>query len=271
MSFTLGFPAADFAGCGPVVWAYAAQRQIADDAVSVFFDRIVKFEARWAVDFLSPEEAVAQAMRLSEGKRQPVVIADAQDNPGAGGESDTTGMLRALLSEGARDAAFGVVYDPAAVRAAQEAGNGLAIDIELGGESELPHGARFRGVFEVVRLSDGNCVFDGPMLNGMEVKLGTTALLKIGGVLVIVSSARPPQMMDRNLYRVVDIEPETMRILVNKSTVHFRADFDAIACATLIAKAPGGMRADPRDLPWKRLRPGLRIAPLGPAFGAAGE
>ena len=46
-------------------------------------------------------------------------------------------------------------------------------------------------------------------------------------------------------------------------------DDGAIACATLIAKAPGGMRADPRDLPWKHLRPDMRIAPLGPVFSAA--
>lgn len=267
MSFALGFPAADFPECGPVVWAYATQKQIAEDAVGTFFDGMVGSEAAWAVEFLAPEEAVAQAMRLSDGKSKPVVIADTQDNPGAGGESDTTGMLRALLSEGARNAAFGVVHDPDAAYAAEQAGVGSTIGIELGGESGLPDGARFRGTFEVVRLSEGNCVFDGPMLNGMAVQLGTTALLKIGDVLVIVSSQRPPQMMDRNLYRLVGIEPEKMRILVNKSSVHFRADFDAIACATLVAKAPGGMRADPRDLPWKHLRRGLRVAPLGPAFG----
>ena len=28
---------------------------------------------------------------------KPIVIADTQDNPGAGGDSDTTGMLRALV------------------------------------------------------------------------------------------------------------------------------------------------------------------------------
>jgi microcystin degradation protein MlrC len=205
-------------------------------------------------------------MRLSEGQSRPVVIADTQDNPGAGGESNTTGMLRALISEGARNAAFGVVHDPDAVIAARQAGVGYPVEIELGGESGLPEGERFRGTFEVAQLSDGHCVFDGPMLNGMAVELGPTALLKIGGVVVIVSSERPPQMMDRNLYRVAGVEPEKMRILVNKSSVHFRADFDSIALTTLIAKAPGGMQADPRDLPWKRLRDGLRIAPLGPIF-----
>lgn len=268
MSFALGFPAADFPECGPMVWAYGTHRNPVEAAVGQIFDEIALSEADWAVDFLTPEDAVTQAMQLSDGRNRPVVIADTQDNPGAGGESNTTGMLRALIAQGASSAAFGVVHDAEAVIAAQQTGIGRSLEIEMGGESGLPNGARFRGVFEVVELSDGKCVFDGPMLNGMQVQLGLTALLKIHEIFVIVSSERPPQMMDRNLYRVAGIEPENMRILVNKSSVHFRADFDAIACATLVAKAPGGMRADPRDLPWKDLRPGLRIAPLGAPFRA---
>ncbi len=266
LSFALGFPAADFPECGPTIWGYSADEREADRAVTVLADELVASEASWQAHFLSPEAAVEQALRLSKTASKPVVIADTQDNPGAGGESNTTGMLRALISKNAQDAAFGVVYDPDAARCAHESGIGALIDIPLGGESGLPDGERFRGVFEVVTLSDGVCRFGGPMLNGMDVKLGPAALLKIGGVSVVVSSEHPPQMMDRNLYRVVGLDPEKMKILVNKSSVHFRADFDSIAQATLIAKAPGAVVADPADLPWRRLRAGLRIGPLGPFF-----
>ena len=65
-----------------------------------------------------------------------------------------------------------------------------------------------------------------------------------GDVLVAVASAKP-QMLDRELYRHVGIEPERMKLLVNKSSVHFRADFAPIAEAILVAKAPGPMAADP--------------------------
>jgi len=57
-----------------------------------------------------------------------------------------------------------------------------------------------------------------------------------------------------------------MKILVNKSSVHFRADFEAIAEAILVAKAPGPMAADPADLPWEHLAPDMRVRPLGPSF-----
>ena len=71
------------------------------------------------------------------------------------------------------------------------------------------------------------------------------------------------QMFERNLYRIAGIDPERMKILVNKSSVHFRADFEASAAAILVAKAPGPMAADPSDLPWKRLDPQIRLRPTG--------
>jgi microcystin degradation protein MlrC len=57
-----------------------------------------------------------------------------------------------------------------------------------------------------------------------------------------------------------------MKILVNKSSVHFRADFEVIAEAILVAKAPGPMAADPADLPWEHLDPGMRVRPMGLPF-----
>jgi len=45
----------------------------------------------------SPDDGVRHAMELAKTAQKPVIIADTQDNPGAGGDSDTTGMLRALV------------------------------------------------------------------------------------------------------------------------------------------------------------------------------
>ena len=62
------------------------------------------------------------------------------------------------------------------------------------------------------------------------------------------------------------IEPTAQAILVNKSSVHFRADFAPIAEQILVAKAPGPMIADPSEFPWKRLARGIRLKPNGKAF-----
>ena len=99
------------------------------------------------------------------------------------------------------------------------------------------------------------------------MNLGPSACLSIDGVRVVVTS-RKTQMADQALYRFVGIEPTQTGILVNKSSVHFRADFTPIAEEILVAKAPGPMVADPSDLPWTRLAPGLRLKPNGRPFGA---
>jgi microcystin degradation protein MlrC len=265
LSFAPGFPAADFPECGPVVWGYALSQEAAESAVESLYQRIVQAEKDWAVPFLEPDQAVAEAMRIAASASRPVVIADTQDNPGAGGDSNTTGMLRALVKARADGAALGLFYDPPAVAAAHKAGQGQSVTLALGGISGIPGDEPFEATFEVEYLSDGRCVFDGPMLHGMAVDLGGVACLKLGGVRVVVSAAKS-QMLDRNLFRVGGITPEKMKILVNKSSVHFRADFGPIAEAILVAKSPGPMKADPADLPWTRLAPGMRLRPGGDAF-----
>ena len=98
------------------------------------------------------------------------------------------------------------------------------------------------------------------------MNLGPCACLRIGGVRIVVAS-RKAQMADQAMYRQVGIEPREQAILVNKSSVHFRADFEPIAAAILVCAAPGPMPVSPASLPWRNLRKGLRIAPQGPVFG----
>jgi len=82
----------------------------------------------------------------------------------------------------------------------------------------------------------------------------------------VVVSSHKAQLADQSMYRYVGIEPSEQAILVNKSSVHFRADFEAIAQELLICAAPGAMPANTADLPWTRLRPGIRLKPNGKPF-----
>ncbi|MDM0020249.1 M81 family metallopeptidase [Variovorax saccharolyticus] len=266
LSFATGFPAADIAECGPVVWGYG---DAADVAVQALFARIDSPRAQWRLDVLPPREAVAAALTIAEGADRPVVIADTQDNPGAGSNSNTTGMLRALLAEGAGErhpgrVALGLLFDPAAAAAAHAAGLGARIEISLGTEVATWAGQRsdppVRGVFTVRALSDGDLLLKGPMSWGSVVSVGPSACLEIDGVLVAVASGKS-QMLDRELFRFVGIEPESMKLLVAKSSVHFRADFAPIASRILVAKAAGPMAADPADLPWTRLPATMALRP----------
>lgn len=260
LSFAPGFPAADFADCGPAVFAYG-QTQVEADAAA---DKLTALIAAHEVDFdgpiYQPDDGVRHAMALSQTAKKPIIIADTQDNPGAGGDSDTTGMLRALVRNNATRAAIGVIVDPAAADAAHAAGEGASITIALGGKSGIPGDSPYDGTFIVERLSDGQFIAPGPYFGGTQMNLGRSACLRIGDVRIVVGS-RKVQLADQAMYRFVGIEPTEQAILVNKSSVHFRADFEPIAETILICAAPGAMPADTSILPWRHLRPGLRLKP----------
>jgi microcystin degradation protein MlrC len=265
LSFAPGFPAADFAHCGPSVFAYGRTQQDADAAANKIAALVESHEDDFDGRIYSPDDGVRHAMELAKGAKRPVIIADTQDNPGAGGDSDTTGMLRALVRNNARRAATGVICDPQSAKAAHAAGVGATVTLALGGKSGIPGDAPYKETFFVERLSDGKFVAPGPYYGGRDMEMGPSAALRIGDVRVVVSSHKA-QLADQSMYRYVGIEPTEQAILVNKSSVHFRADFEPIAEKLLICAAPGAMPADTASLPWTRLRPGIRLKPNGPAF-----
>ena len=265
LSFAPGFPAADFVDCGPSVFAYGKTQADADAAADSIAALVEGHENDFDGRIYTPDEGVRYAMELAIRATKPIVIADTQDNPGAGGDSDTTGMLRALVRNNATRAAIGVIFDPESAAAAHAAGQGAAITLALGGKSGIPGDAPFEAAFVVEQLSDGRFIAPGPYFGGSQMNLGPSACLRIGGVRVVVAS-RKSQLADQAMFRYVGIEPTEQSILVNKSSVHFRADFEPIAEKLLICAAPGAMPADTAALPWTRLRPGIRIKPNGPAF-----
>ena len=258
LAYCFGFPYADFWDCGVALAAYADTQAEADraaDALKAFIDAR---EATFQCAIKDAAESVAEAISLSHGARRPVVIADTQDNPGGGGHGDTTGLLAELIAQRAEGAVLALINDAESAAACHAAGVWATVALSIGGKSD---GVPLAVTAEVLRLTNGEFVNTGPMGKGNPADLGPCALIAVGGVRVIVVS-RKTQAYDQALFRHVGIEPAECRILVLKSSVHFRADFQPIAEAVLVAAAPGPVVADPATLPFQHLRPGLRRRPL---------
>src|SRR6202022_1353284 len=183
-----GFPAADFAHCGPSLFAYGKTQADADAVVDKLAALIEGHDNDFDGRIYTPDEGVRHAMELAKTASRPIVIADTQDNPGAGGDSDTTGMLRALVRNNATKAAIGVIYDPASAKAAHAAGVGATVTLALGGKSGIPGDAPYQETFIVEKLSDGQFVAPGPYYGGRDMDMGPSAALRIGDVRVVVSS-----------------------------------------------------------------------------------
>src|SRR5439155_16443972 len=149
LSFAPGFPDADFRDCGPSVFAYGQTQADADAAADKLVTLIEGHEDDFDGRISAPDEGVRHAMELAKTASKPIIIADTQDNPGAGGDSDTTGMLRALVRNNAKKAAIGVIYDPASAKAAHAAGVGATVTLALGGKSGISGDAPYRETFIV--------------------------------------------------------------------------------------------------------------------------
>ena len=254
LAWCFGFPYADFADCGPAIAAYADTQAEADAAADAFAATVADREKDFVQDTLPSAEAVAEAMRIAGG---PVVLADTQDNPGGGGHGDTTELLSELVRQGAKGALVCLINDAESAAACHAAGTGTTVSLSLGGKSD---GMPFACEARVERLTDGVFTLTGPMGAGNPGNLGPTALIDVQGVRVIVSS-RKMQALDQAIIRHVGIEPSSCRILALKSSVHFRADFGAMAERIIVAIAPGPVVADPAILNFRHVRADIRRRP----------
>lgn len=175
------------------------------------------------------EEAVALAK--TDG-RAPVIFSDAGDNPGGGGSGRTTEFLKALVEAGADNVLYGSFFDPALAAEAHAEGVGSVFTARFNRELEnsanpapweawdLPLAVEAK----VMALGDGEVTGLGGIFKGRSLKLGNTAALQIGGIVVIVISDRA-QTADPVYFQMFGLDIGAASTVVVKSRGHFRAGY----------------------------------------------
>jgi len=269
IDFVFGFPPADVSDCGCSVFAYGTDSQAVDSAADTMIAALQAAEDELHNPLVPAAEAVAKAGQLAAGASRPVLIADAQDNPGAGATGDTTGVLAALVEGGAQKAVIGMLWDPETADMAHVAGLDAEIDVAIGGKFPQLGTGPFKARVRVEALSDGQFVFTGPMYGKAYANLGPMAALKVldrdCDVTVVVGSNRT-QNADQAIFAHMGIDPAQQAIVVVKSAVHFLADYEPIAETVIFAESPGANPCQLDRIPFTRLRKGVRLGPNGPAF-----
>ncbi|OWT65824.1 M81 family metallopeptidase [Candidimonas nitroreducens] len=293
VQFIPGFPLADIHDSGPSVLVYAASAAAAERAADTLYTQVLRARDAFRGTLYSPAEAVSRALQRQShmlvaapaGSRagepvcggpnavehmnagnaatppshagHTVILADTQDNPGGGGSGDTTDLLHELLRRGARKVCAGVVCDPGFAAAAHAAGAGAVLAHPLGAGSGIG-AAPLPGPYTVMALGDGRLVGSGPFYQGCRMDLGPMARVRVQGLDIVVSS-RKQQAADQAMFRHVGAQPADYDTLVLKSSVHFRADFAALADEILVVAAPGLNTADLHTLHYRNLRPDMEI------------
>lgn len=264
-----GFPPADIPHCGMSHIVYAETQAQADTAADRMLEILNEAESDFDNPLLPVAEAVSKAISLSGSASKPISIADPQDNPGAGGTGDTTGILAELVAQGARGAALSMLWDAEAAAKAHEVGVGGKFQALLGGKFPELGCEPVEAEVTVDALSDGSFLCTGPMYGGSHAELGPCASLLIEEagceVRVVVGTIRS-QNADQTFFSHIGIEPSEQNILVVKSAVHFLADYEPISETVLFADAPGANPCKLDQIGYTKLRLGLRLGANGPAF-----
>ena len=229
VSINAGFAGADITEVGPTVLVtgqgdFTAHTAFAETIADDIWDK--RFDV--LNDYLSVTEAAAIAATY-KSDQGPLIIADYADNPGAGGYGDSTALLCAMLEAGVTNACFGPMVDGEAVEELHSSVVGERVQIVLGGKTDpLYGGGPLTLEGELVSVSDGHFIGDGPMIHGLHGSFGPSAVLSVGGVeILVVTSAR--QILDLQQFRAFGIDPESKHVVALKSMQHFRAAFEPIA------------------------------------------
>jgi microcystin degradation protein MlrC len=142
-----------------------------------------------------------------------------------------------------------------------KAGVGARVTLDVGGKVDDRHGAPLSVTGTVRTLSDGRFIHRGPMMNGLPGRLGPTAVLDVDDVKVILITHRW-QTLDPEMIRFVGLDPLKEKILVVKSTMHYRAAFEPIAKEIIEVDAPGLSSSNLARFDFRRIR--RPIFPLDP-------
>lgn len=268
---TIGFPWADVENAGPaaIVSVINSGCDAAAPSARTHARRLAS--ALWAsraetqLSFATPQQAMAEARRGKPGAA-PLVLADFADNPAGGAYGDSPNLLRAMIEAGLENAAFATLADPAAVALAEAAGTGARLALCLGGRHDPTRTPPLAVEAEVLALHHGGFVSAGPVLRGVRIEMGPTALLRVDGIRVIVAT-RPLAVTDTALFQTLGLDPAGLSTIALKSRNHHRAAFGPLARKVMLVDAGGiaTMRLD--EIPYAHLpRP---IWPLDPGAGTA--
>jgi microcystin degradation protein MlrC len=248
VTVTAGFPYTDVPRAGFSVLAVAetreAARTAAESVARLAWDR----RAEFACKVPKAAEAVCAAIAQRDGL---TVLVDVGDNVGGGTPGDGTVLLDELLKQSAQGALV-LLCDPEAVAICVSTGVGQKATLRVGGKCDQHHGPPVEITGMVRTLHNGIYRNIGPMRDGVLEDQGRTAVVDVGGVLIVLTERRMP-MWNLEQLRTLGIEPTRLRIVVVKAAIAYRAAYAPIATKIIEVDTPGLTAADVREFPYKRL------------------
>jgi microcystin degradation protein MlrC len=254
IAISAGFVWADIFDAGPSVTLTADGdpsrfQSVAEELIQDIWET----RRETSVPLYSLQEAMTEAQKELTDAR-PLILADFTDNPGSGGYGDSVRLLEAMIHAGLKNAAFGCIADPEAVQKCLDAGAGREVEVILGAKIDpKTYGPPLKVRGTVESLSDGKFIAQGPMSKGVQVSMGPTAVLRCGGVRVVVTTHNI-QVYDLQVFLSQKIDPRACSVVAVKSWHHFRAAFEPISRKVMLADGGGLASMNLKRFSYQKIR-----------------
>lgn len=243
-------PWLDVKECNAVVYIRADNPDIArDTALSLAQDLSTMG------DFMQPQldsyESIIKAIEENKSGK-PVIVSDFSDSPNAGSVGDDIKILKYMLEHGKQYRCAFIVNDPEAVKKAFEVGIDGRATFSIGGTIDPTNRQNVKVEAVVESLHSGRYIPNGPALNGFELCIGKSAVLRAGNFDILVCN-HMCITGDLMLYRHFGIEPTQFQMAIVKANTSFRLVYTPIAGKILVVDTGCPSTADLKSLPWTRI------------------
>ena len=224
--------------------------ELADELAKELTRRVWELRHELMVQESIPvEEAVARADGAARGI---VVLSDTGDSVAGGAAGDSNDILAEMLRQQVKGTALVPIVDETAALQAADAGVGATIDVQLGRSSDTRWGDPLSVTAEVLVVTDGKM----PATEIHEAhEHGTSALLKVGNVLVGVSRYRTNTVLTPHFWAHFGVDAtdrEQIQTVVVKTASNFQ--YFAEWTEDLIrVDTPGHSQSRVTDFDWVRL------------------
>jgi microcystin degradation protein MlrC len=231
ISIVHGFPRGDVPEMGAQVLVVSdGDAPLAERTAREFGHRLFDLREQLRSKRPAMRDSLDEALASTE---RPLILVDADDNPGAGAGGDSTELPRLLLERGVSEVCAGPLWDPIAVRFCFDAGVGARLQLRIGGkvgpESGLPLDVRA----DVVALRRQH----HQRIGSIDAPLGDAAAITFSGITLVLCSVRD-QAYDPSLFSGLGIDCAAQRFIVLKSSQQFHLGFDAITERSVMLRRP---------------------------------
>ena len=135
------------------------------------------------------------------------------------------------------------------MRMCREAGEGATLDLRIGGKIGKVSGDPLDLTVKIRRIASDITQRFGPT----PLSIGDAVWVSTGNIDIVLNTVRT-QTFHPECMTALGLDPSQKKIVVVKSSNHFRAGFEPIASQILYVGAPGALQPRFEDLPFTKLK-----------------